>query len=146
MGYSNWINRVPWFLIPVVIVGGVLLYGGVIPTVAGDRHGHTYRRSRFVAVPVSAVALIVWTLVWMVAALFASVESQSLNDWTQPAYVVEPAGLLFAAALLAWASPFVVSAVRRRGWPWWLLATVAVLVAGLWIADLFANPVGCGCG
>jgi hypothetical protein len=33
-----------------------------------------------------------------------------------------------------------------KGLAWWVLGTAAVLVAGWWIADLFTNPVSCGCG
>src|SRR5262245_35162516 len=82
----NWIDKVPLFIIPVVIVGGALLYSGVIPTVEGGRYrvrggvsdpmapSERYRHAadwwRLVVAPVSAVALVVvWTALWMVVAL-----------------------------------------------------------------------------
>lgn len=57
-GRTNWVDLVPLFIIPVV-VGGALLYGGVIPTAQG--HGQVFSRSRLVEVPVFAFVLIGWT-------------------------------------------------------------------------------------
>lgn len=154
----NWIDKVPLFIIPVVIVGGALLYSGVIPTASGGRYrlyggvidpmtpSERYRQAsdwwRLVVAPVSAVALVVvWTALWMVVALVAAELSEEkagtsfYGGW-----------LVFAAALLGWASPFVVSAVRRRGPAWWVLAAAAVFVAGWWIVDLYTNPFNCACG
>lgn len=76
--------------------------------------------------------------------LSAALASQnSCTD--EPVRVPEPGGVLFAAALFAWASPFVVSAVRRRGPVWWVVGALAVVVAVWWTVDLYANPLDYSC-
>src|SRR5262245_14669623 len=105
----TWIDRVPLFIIPVVIVFGVLLYGGVIPGGAGQRRRRASslfdRRIGEGAAPAEellalTVGLIMWTALWLLVALLVAVMSESPNSNTEPVRMSEPGGLLFAAALL----------------------------------------------
>src|SRR5262245_32540618 len=94
----NWIDKVPLFIIPVVIVGGALLYSGVIPTASGGRYrlyggvidpmtpSERYRQAsdwwRLVVAPVSAVALVVvWRAVWLVVVHVVAWVSDGQDGW-----------------------------------------------------------------